>query len=179
MSENVNKPDCMSWEGNLAVNLSVFKKDFTKYLVESEKYNKSDNIKIALFLKLIGNEGRSKYYTWKISKKSDKKFEDVTRAFDYYCNTRKNPVFERFRFYQTVQGSKNFEDFYMTIRKLAQGCEFGCAEEDMIRDFTVLGLRDKVLKQKLMNTSGLTLEYCIQECRIHDMSKVFFRERLI
>lgn len=168
-----NKPEPLSFDGNLSVNYSIFLRDFETFLTASEKNTKPDAVKIAIFLNFIGEEGRKRYYSWDLQPTEaggSLTFDQVRLVFFEYCNPKKNTIYERIKFYQIRQGSETFEDFLTNLRHAAQGCEF-IDDDSMIRDFIIMGINNNKLREKLMNNPNLTLEGCISECRIADLDK--------
>lgn len=132
--------------------------DFNIYMTANGLHQKSDEIKVAIFLKLIGEEGIDVFNNFKLSQENQKKYEVMVKKFDEYLLPKKNIIYERFLFYKRVQESNEpVDNFVKELKKLAQNCEFG-DEQDMIRDKLVLGIANVIVLEKLLSLTDLKLE---------------------
>jgi len=56
-----------------------------------------------------------------------------------------------FKFFTRIQQEgEKFDNFLAEIKKLSQTCDFGTMLDRMIQDKIVLGIRDKVLQERLL-----------------------------
>ena len=77
-----------------------------------------------------------------------------------------NIIYERYKFNNRSQEQTESIDTYITtLRALAKTCEFGTLKDDLIRDRIVCGVREKGIRRKLLQESGLTLSKCVDICR--------------
>ncbi|GFX42102.1 transposon Ty3-G Gag-Pol polyprotein [Trichonephila clavipes] len=67
----------------------------------NRKDDRTDKIKIAILLNLLGNEGLEIYNTFKLESKAN--FSEVLQKFEEYCSPRQNVVYERYKFFSRVQ----------------------------------------------------------------------------
>lgn len=177
MSENTISPGQMSFKGNIASNWRLWKQKFEIYLIASGKSNKSDDVKIAILLNLLSDEGIEIYNTFEYDQDNDaKKFEVVLKKFDEYCQPLKNIVFEHFKFFKRDQlAGESFDQFVTALKQLANSCEFK-ERDTMILDRIVLGIRDSKMQEKLLQEPNLTLEHAITVCRAMETSSVQQKE---
>ena len=88
-----------------------------------------------------------------------KEYEIVVAKFDAFFKIRRNIIFERARFNRRNHAEgESSEQYIMELYKLAENCEYGEMQAEMIRDRLVVGIRDSTLSQKLQLNPKLTLE---------------------
>ncbi|GBM57644.1 hypothetical protein AVEN_225022-1 [Araneus ventricosus] len=158
---------------NLADTWNRWTQKFKNYLIAPEKDKKSDVVKIAILLNLLGDEGTDTFNTFKSeSGKSIEKFDDVLKMFTNYCIPRRNVVFERFKFFScSQQGGQQVDNYLTELKTLASTCDFCDKKEELIRDKVVLGIRDMSLQERLLRESGLTLKKAAEFLRASEASK--------
>ena len=97
--------------------------------------------------------------TTRISGDDRKKYEKVIDKFDKYFKVKKNVIYERTRFNQHSQLLDESADHFITeIHRLADNCEFGDMEDQLIRDRLVVGIRDCASSERLQLEADLTLD---------------------
>lgn len=131
-------------------------------------------MKVAILLNVIGEEAVELYNTFKLPEDERNKLDKVLQEFENYCSPKKNIVYERYKFFNRLQGDgEKFEEFLTDIKKLAQTCEFEGLHDQMIRDRIVVGVNDPSLKERLlrMGSEGLTLQKAVNHCRTTEISK--------
>lgn len=166
MTDHCKAPESLLFNENVAVSWKLWKQKFELYLLASGKTNKSDEVKIAILLNLIGDGGLHIYNTFEYEETENKnKLEVILEKFDKYCNPMKNIVYERFKFFKRNQLiNESIDQFVTELKQLASTCEF--KEKDMlIRDRIVLGVRDSRIQEKLLQNSDLKLNEAIDICR--------------
>lgn len=173
--ENFRPPAAIKFtSSNLAEQWIKWKQQFLNFLIASERDKKSDEVKIAILLNLVGEEGVGIFNTFKPSENKDiRKFDNVMEMFNDYCMPKKNVVFERFKFFSCTQQEGQQIDNYLTeLKTLASTCSFGNQENDLIRDRLVLGIREKCLLERLLRETELTLEKAAEFLRAAETSKM-------
>ncbi|GFV25632.1 transposon Tf2-6 polyprotein [Trichonephila clavipes] len=70
-----------------------WRQELESYVLATEKDDRTDKIKIAILLNLLGSEGLETYNTFKLETKTN--FSDVLQKFEEYCSPRQNSVYER------------------------------------------------------------------------------------
>lgn len=172
MTENANKPNELSFDGNVYKNWTSFRQRFQIYLEATDKISKSDKTKIAILLNLAGDKAIDIYnqFNFEVGENKDT-LEVVLSKFERYCSPRKNIVYERFVFFNTVQKEgQPFDDFLTELKANAKLCEFK-EEEELVRDRIVFGVRDKTLQQRLLRENNLTQDVAARICRTFEASK--------
>ncbi|XP_054260689.1 uncharacterized protein LOC128985322 [Macrosteles quadrilineatus] len=168
-------PQALDLSGNVAENWKRFKQRFMLYLEALGSDKMPERRKIAILLTTIGDAALEVYNTFSFSE-STPKLEEVIGEFDKYCQPLKNIIFERFKFHSLGQKEGQSVDSYVTeLKKAASNCEFK-DEEDMIRDRLVLGIRDKVMQERLLRDTSLTLKKAVEFCRTCETSQNQVRE---
>ncbi|XP_062553055.1 uncharacterized protein LOC134218172 [Armigeres subalbatus] len=65
----------------------------------------------------------------------------------------------RYKFYNRSQGhSESSENFVLAVKLLAENCNFRDFKDEAVRDKLILGLRDKILQQKLLMEDDIALD---------------------
>lgn len=165
-------PATLRLDGNLSENFRRFKQNFEIYLKATGKVKESDDVKLAIFLNIIGEDGVDVYNTLKLSEDERNDYTKVLQEFEKYANPRKNVVYERFKFFSRKQGEGEAFDHYLTdVKKLSTTCEFGEQQESLIRDRIVLGISDRALQERLLAREDLSLNKAESECRAAEITK--------
>lgn len=172
MTEIVNRPDILKTEGNLAENWKHFRRDLEIYMTATESDTKTDKIRIAIFLNLIGRDALKVFDTFNLTQEQKESYADVIAAFENFCKPKKNVVFERFMFISRAQKEgESFDAFLMEIKRLANTCEYAAMENEMLRDRIVHGVASKKVQTKLLEMSDLTYEKAVEKCRTDEVTK--------
>lgn len=93
-------------------------------------------------------------------------YKPVKDAFDKYFVPKKNVIYERAKFNRRVQsGTETVDSFITALYALAQNCDYGPLNEELIRDRLVVGLRDTALSEKMQLDKDLTLQKAVTMAR--------------
>lgn len=164
--EGCKIPSPLNLNGNLAENFRKFKQNFLIYLKASGLDKKSEDVKVAILLNVIGEDSVELYNTFNLSEDSANEFKDVLKAFEEYTSPKKNIVIERFNFNSRSQDPcETFDNFVTDLRKLVKSCEYETQQDKVLRDRIVLGISDKSLQERLLRSSDLSLDKTIEFCR--------------
>jgi len=161
-------PKEMNFNGNIEANWENWKQRLSLYLLASNKNTCSDEIKTAILLTLLGEEGINIYNTFSGKKIHDDKnvpiFQKVISAFAEYClGKKKNIIFERFNFLKYKrQHGQSLENFVTQLKLLAASCEYGELTDSIIRDQIIINTSDVVVQEQLINKSDLSLEKTVE-----------------
>jgi len=98
---------------------------------------------------------------------------DVINPFYDYCNPRLGVVVTKHRFHSCVQNRGTVDVYFMKLRQLAEGCEFGSQRNSSIRDKLLFGLNETKKVEKLMREidGKLTLDFVIRAMRVAEKLK--------
>lgn len=171
MDERTTTPAKLSFKGDLSANWKLWKQKFHIYLLATGKDTETDDVKIAILLHLMGDEGIEIYNTFEYEEGEDQEeLNTVIDKFESYCNPIKNLVYEHFKFFKRCQlEHESISEYVTALRQLASTCEF--LEKDiLIRDRIVLGIRDRRIQEKLLETPNLSLADAIQIGRAMECS---------
>lgn len=128
---------------------------------------------MAILLNIVGEDDVELYNTFNLQEAERNKLDRVPQCFKEYCVPKKSIVYETFKFFTKMQQEgEKFESFLAEIKKLSQTCEFETMTDRMIRDRIVLGIRDKMLQERLLRIEDLNLQKAIDYCRAAKVSKV-------
>lgn len=177
MAEHAKPPEELRFKGDVASNWKLWKQKFNLYLLASGKSEKKDDVKIAVLLSLLGDEGIQIYNTFEYSEGEDNtKLTTILAKFDTYCNPIRNLVYEHFKFFKRDQlPGETVDQFVTALRQLANTCDF--KEKDvLIRDRIVLGIRDLKIQERLLQNQDLKLTEAISICRSMESSAATQKE---
>ena len=91
--------------------------------------------------------------------------------FKIYCEGKRNITVISYNFNTKNQRpGEGFESYYTELRNTLKGCEFGTLENNLLRDRLVCGIIDEIVIQKLLQVEDLTLEKCVNLCRLFESS---------
>jgi hypothetical protein len=167
----IKKVDNLRVDGNLADNWKKFRQAFDIFVIAAEVDTKKDPIKVAILLNAVGEEARDLFETFGLPAADKISFEKVLAAFENHCLPKKNILFERSVFYHRHQADgEPFEKFLFDVKKFAQRCDFP-DESKMIRDRIVLGLYDKDVQAKLIQSGDINADKVIEICKTAEIIK--------
>lgn len=161
--------------GDMFMKWRNFKQQLNVFIVAAGLDKVSEKRKSAILLNSIGLEGQNIYYN--ILKKSEEdtetpKYENLLKTFDEYFEPKQNEVINTYNFNNRNQEEgETFDAFYSALRKLVKNCNYKEAEDRMLRDRIVMGVRDKNLQRKLLETSKLSLQLAVERSRAAELSQ--------
>lgn len=157
---------------NLEKSWRKFKRQWNNYEVASRLDKENKSYRKSVFLAVIGEDAFDTFEGFSFTDQEDQDDINVVIAkFEAYCIGESNEIYETFIFNQRNQEEGESIDAYVTaLRKLAKTCNFGDMEDRMLRDRLVIGVRDEVMRQKLLADRKLILSSCIELCRAHESS---------
>ncbi|KYN05529.1 hypothetical protein ALC62_03520 [Cyphomyrmex costatus] len=165
-------PKGLKTNGNLNENWNKVRESFDIFLKVTNDIIKSDEIKVAILLNIVGKDGIELYNKFNLQETEKKNLTRVLQCFEEHCGPKKNIVHETFKFFSRIQQEdEKFESFLRDIRKLSQTCDFGTMTNRMIRDKIVFGIRDKALQDRLLKMEDLNLQKTINYCRASEIQE--------
>lgn len=88
--------------------------------------------------------------------------ESLRRLTEHY-SPRPSVIVQRYHFYCRAQKEgEAMKDFVAELRKLADPCSFGQELDNNLRDRLVHGIRDDVMRRRLLEEPELTLDRAVQ-----------------
>uniref|UniRef100_A0A2S2PKD8 Uncharacterized protein n=1 Tax=Schizaphis graminum TaxID=13262 RepID=A0A2S2PKD8_SCHGA len=169
-------PSSMSFSGNLAQNWKLWYQKFTIFMLATQKDNLDQMTKTGILLNHIGTEGLRIYNTFSFVDHDATNYDLVVQKFKDYCESQKNIIYERFRFYKCVQKpEQTFDQFLTELKSLASSCDFADLDE-MVRDRVVMGIDNSQMQEILLRESNLTLQKATDLCRVTEIAKIQHQE---
>lgn len=166
-------PAELSLIGNLKENWRKFKQHYNIFMTATNRYKEPKETQVAILLSLLGEAAIETYNTFDMADEDKKEVAKVMKAFEDYCNPRKNIVYERYVFYSRNQGENEpFDQFLTDISKLIKSCEFDVEPtvDSILRDRIVLGHHDRELQERMLRMEKLDLKGAIEICRVHEVT---------
>lgn len=118
---------------------------------------------MARLLNLLGQDGLKLYNT--IASKKYETVVSILKALEEYCIPKANEIMEHFNFFNGRQSeNEQFDVWYTDLKKLIKGCNFGDAEEKILRTQIVLGIYDKETQERLLR-DDVVLPKVVIYCR--------------
>lgn len=172
MADHLSKVGPLQMNGNLSENWRKFIRNFEIYMKAGELTTKSNSIKVNTFLNAIGEEAVEIFDTLQLTEEARGLYESVVKAFADFCTPKKNPVYERFMFYQRKQkDGETFDSYLIDIKRLVRTCEFNDRETEMLRDQIVMGTNDSKLQTRLLEIATLTYDAAVEKCRANEATR--------
>ncbi|CAK1587161.1 unnamed protein product [Parnassius mnemosyne] len=162
---SLQQPLPLAQEGNLATNWREWKSAFDYFLIASGRETASSREKCALFMHVIGKQGREIYEELDISEVESHDYNTLCQKFNEHCDPKTNINYERHVFFESYQNEQNFEKFLGSLKIKAKNCEFGSLKNSLILTQLIRGLNDGQMREKLLSKATLTLEEASGWCR--------------
>ena len=137
-----------------------WKRRFEQFRIASGLAQEDEKWQVSTLLYCFGEESQAILDSTGVpSVEAMTTYDGVIETFESFFKVRKNVIFERARFNRCNQApGETSEQYIMELYKLAEDCEYGAMKEEMICDRLVVGIRDKVLSERLQLDPKLTLE---------------------
>ena len=163
MAKNLHPPEKLLLCGNLKDNFRKFKQQFDIYITAAGIKDKTEDIKWATLLHVIGPEAVEIFSTFKWNEGDnpgdDKKVEKVLGKYEKYCSPKSNSTYERHHFSIRNQNEGESIDSYVTdLRILSKSCEFGDLTDSLIKDRLVFEVKQDTVRSRVNRETDLTLQ---------------------
>ena len=145
-------------------NWKNFKREWSYYEIAAGIASRTEKIRVAALLNVIGRDALDMYETFQWDAEGDNfKTAKVLEKFEERCVPARNEIFERYNFFKRNQNNGESLDAYITtLLKLSETCAFGELRESLVRDRLVYGIRDDRVREKLLGKRDLDLDKCIE-----------------
>jgi len=145
---------------------------FDRFQVAAGLDIKEEEYQVNSLVYAMGDKADDILGTLGLSDADSKKYKAVKEAFDKYFICKYNVIYESARFNKRSQEpGESAEAFMSAVYKLAEHCQYGPLQEEMIRDRLVVGIRHHGLSERLQMDSELTLEKAVTTIRQHEEIK--------
>ena len=120
----------------------------------------------------VGEKGRRIFSTWDMTEAQQKVLQEYYDRFQAYVQPKSNPIFARYKLHSKIQEpGETVQQFVTALKLLVKDCEYGQAEDDIVRDRIVFGTKSAKVREKLIDIgSDLTLERAIEVARVDEVS---------
>jgi hypothetical protein len=154
------------------------KASLVEYLISTGQDESNNKVKLSLLRNMMGADSARILATIPMTEADKVSFNPTMAAIEKFVNPRLNEVFERYVFTDRVQQEgESFEHFLTDCRYLVKSCNYNEAnsqqtpEDKSLRDRIVHGIRDKNMREVLLQIDGLTLEKAAAFCRTCEQSR--------
>ena len=152
-----------------------WKQQWIHYSRAVDLTSKSEIVQVSTLLTCMGNEARRIFDTFVWENPEDQNnIETVLQMFDKHIAPLANIPFERFSFnIRNQEPGESFEKYVTQLRLLARNCEFEnkiINSDEILRDRILFGMRDVVVRKKLLMKPKITLRDVLLACRTEELS---------
>lgn len=139
---------------------------FDRFRLASNLNATSEENQVNTLVYCMGDEAEDVLKGLTLTAEARKTYKDVKDGFDAFFVPKKNIIYERAKFNQRVQlPGETVDSFITALYGLAEHCNYGQLQSELIRDRLVVGLRNVALSEKLQLDGDLTLETAIAKTR--------------
>ncbi|PAA47069.1 hypothetical protein BOX15_Mlig004214g7 [Macrostomum lignano] len=176
-SGSLKPPAPFSFDENKAEKWRKWINGFKLFLTATKREKEADEVKTAILLTALGEQGRDIYDTLDLTEGNS--FDQIVAAFEKFCKPLDCETFERYKFrMRTQQQFEEFDHYLGELRTLIKQCNFAkpmaseTIENAILRDQIVYGVHNPSVRERLLEQDKLTLEKAIALCRACEASKV-------
>ena len=158
---------------NVSTVFRDWKQQWIHYSRAVDLTSKSELVQVSTLLTCMGNEARRIFDTFEWENPEDQNnIEAVLQMFEKHIAPLANIPFERFSFnIRNQEPGESFEKYVTQLRLLARNCEFeNINSDEILRDRILFGMRDVVVRKKLLMKPKLTLQDVLLACRTEELS---------
>ena len=119
----------------------------------------------------MGKECLQLFMNLKLSVEHRNDVNKCIDALEMYFKPKRTVVYERFQLNACIQNvGENVEAFENRLWKLASSCNNGVFIDQLIRNLLFIGLLDKLIQERLLKESTLTLDKAVDIARASSMA---------
>jgi len=148
-----------------------FHQKWNNYEIASGLSDKTEEVKLATLLTVIGDDALTVYNTFKLSN-GQKNVSTVLSRFKEYCAPETNEIYNRYILMSRKQEqNESIDDYVLQLETLADKCNYESMRDSIIRDIFVFGLSDPRMRENLLKESKLELRKAVNIARAIEKSK--------
>ena len=142
-------------------------KSFQNYFTAAELKAKSRDTQVAILLNCAGEKARDIFDAFGIEVDNEATTcKVVLDRFKTYCNPKRRPAFESYKFWKCQQAiGEPFDKWLTELRILASNCDFGAAADRQLRDKILFGTSDDTARQQMSEDKAMNI------CRTMEATK--------
>ena len=160
----------MNCNGDTPTNWKIFREAYQDYLIATGLDQKDKKIQVATLKILMGTEYKNILKRLQLSAEGSMK--DPTIMLDklqHHFVPVRNILYGRYIFHNTEQQAhETIDQFLIKLRQLAEPCQFGVLEDEMVRDRLVLRCKDGAARTRLFREKYGNLKKAIESLRISE-----------
>ena len=142
---------------------------FDRFRLASNLNATSEENQVNTLVYCMGDEAEEVLRGLMLTADERNKYTDVKAGFDTFFVPKKNVIYERAKFNLRLQlPGETVDSFITALYGLAEHCNYGLLQKELIRDRLVVGLRNVSLSEKLQLDRDLTLETAITKTRQYE-----------
>ena len=165
----IPSPDQVNCNGDIATNWKTFRESYEDYIVATGLDQKDKIIQVATLKSLMGIECKKILKRLQLSEDEMKDPKTILDKLQDHFLPVRNILYERYVFHNTDQlAHETIDQFVIKLRQLAEPCQFGIFEDEMVRDRLVLGCKDSTAKTRLFREKDCDLKKAIESLRISE-----------
>ncbi|CAK9795250.1 hypothetical protein ANTPLA_LOCUS298 [Anthophora plagiata] len=162
MEINIAPPAPLTKDENMAYKWKLWKRDFITYMRANKSLGKPNDVKAYMLRNCIGEFGQH-IIEQIVTDNSNHLYnmDLLIRKLDEYfrCN---NEIQNRHKFFTMQKNEKeSISSYVVTLKQMAESCNFEHMKDDLIRDKIVAEIKDKQLLYKIFETECLDLSKLI------------------
>ena len=156
-------PEQMNCSGDLPTNWKMFREAYEDYLVTTGLDEKDKIIQVATLKTLMGTECKKILKRLQLTEAEMEDPQTILDALQDHFVPVRNILYERYIFHNTEQ-----QAHLIKLRRLAEPCQFGNLEDEMVRDRLVLGCKDSAARTRLFREKSCDLKKAVESLRISE-----------
>ena len=168
MAEACFKPPIFNDRINANASWKTHKQDLQIFFMAAGLSEESELRKVSILLYSLGSKYGSVFENFGLSAEEKKKFKTVVQKFDdYFQPTKVTKLYMKKFEDRHQQPGESVSQYISELRDIAKYCEFGDTLDRQLCKQISIGVRDKVLRDKLWSEE-LTLKQIIEKCYHHE-----------
>ena len=163
--------------GDLSTNWKTFREGNEDHTIATGLDKKDKPIQVATLKSLMGIECKKILKRLQLSTDEMKDPSVILGKLEEYFVPTRNILYERYVFHTTEQQPhETIDQFLIKLRRLAESCQFGLLEDEMVRDRLVLGCKDTSARTRLFREKDCDLKKAIESLRISETTSEQLRK---
>ena len=148
----------------------AWKDRYDDYAVVSKLEAEEPAYKCSILRYCFTEETRKIHNTLNLTEEEQKDSKVIIQKLELFAKGTVNETMERHTFNNRNQeDGESFDDFLTELKLLRKNCNFcDTCSDGLLRDRIVGGIRDSVLRQKLLSEEKLTLKKAEEACRARE-----------
>ena len=160
--------------GDLPTNWKMFREAYEDCLVATGLDKKDKKIQVATLKTLMGTECKKILKRLQLTEADMEDPQTILDALQEHFVPVRNILYI---FHNTEQQAHETIDQYLIkLRRLAEPCQFGNLEDEMVRDRLVLGCRDSAVRTRLFREKSCDLKKAVESLRISEATSEQLKE---